>query len=131
MKKRDEMMLVFDNVNINLRTLKSIKQQRQSLPEDKEKYMQELTEEYKKTGGELKSINETIEEATQFLQNISVIGRISASAKVYPGVIINIRDIKYSVTSEHKACTFVFENGLIRAVSYIEPNADSSQKAAK
>jgi uncharacterized protein (DUF342 family) len=130
-EKKSELSVIFYNANINLKTLTDIKRQRQSLPEDKEKYFEELTEECKRLDSELKTIDGEIEELTQFLQNMTTSGRVSASSKVYSGVIINIRDAKYSVNNDLKATTFILENGLIRAAAYIESDANIQQKAEK
>jgi uncharacterized protein (DUF342 family) len=130
-EKKTKLMTSLDSINLNLKTLISIKQQRRSLTEDKEKYLEELTEEGRKLTDELKTINDEIEEVTLVLRNISVNGRVSASSKIYPGVIINIRDAKYRVTNDFKASTFILENGLIRVVSYVESNSGTRQKAGK
>ncbi|MDR2803834.1 MAG: FapA family protein [Treponema sp.] len=129
--KRDELMVEFDTININLKTLTSIKQQRGTLPEDKEQYLAELVEKRKLAIDELTNLNKEIDDLNTFLQNLPSAGRVSASAKVYNGVVIKIREVKYTVNSDFKASTFVLENGLVRAVSYIETNTDIQQKAAK
>jgi uncharacterized protein (DUF342 family) len=90
-----------------------------------------LTEEQKKLTDELKTLDGEIEEITRVLQSISLTGRVSASAKIYPGVVIGIRDVKYRVNNDFKASTFILENGLVRAVSYVESNAGIQQKAEK
>jgi uncharacterized protein (DUF342 family) len=130
-KKRTDITASLDTVNLNLKTLANIRQQRQSLPEDKEKYFNELTEERDSLESELKTINEQMEKITEFLRSISTSGRVSASSNVYSGVIIGIKDVKYNITSDFKASTFILENGLIKAVSYIEPGSDIQKKAAK
>jgi uncharacterized protein (DUF342 family) len=130
-EKKSKLNAEFSTANINLKTLTDIKRQRQSLPEDKEKYLEELTEECKRLESELKTIDDEIEEITRFLRNMTTNGRISASSKVYSGVIINIRDAKYNVHNDFKATTFILENGLIRAAAYIESDANIQQKAEK
>jgi uncharacterized protein (DUF342 family) len=130
-EKKTVLMADLDTVTLNIKTLMGIKQQRQSLPEDKEKYLEELTEERANLAEELKTISNEIEEITQFLQNISVNGRVSASSKIYPGAVINIRDAKYRVNNDFKASTFILENGIIRAISYVETDADIQQKKAE
>jgi uncharacterized protein (DUF342 family) len=129
--KRDKLTEDMANTNINLQTLTNIKRQRKSLPEDKEQLLAELTEDHKKIGDEIAKINSEIEELTRFLQSLTSLGRVSASAQFYPGVVIKIRDAKYTVNTDYKASTFIFENGLIRAVSYIESAVAAPQKAAK
>jgi uncharacterized protein (DUF342 family) len=127
--KHNKFMADFDSISINLKTLTAIRQQRGTLPEDKEAYFQELTEAHKKTDEEIASITDEINEITEKLLNDTVqVGRVSASAQIYPGVVIKIRDIKQTISSEFKASTFILENGVIHAVKYIETDADLQQK---
>jgi uncharacterized protein (DUF342 family) len=130
-EKKSELLNELDDINLNVKTLNGIKQQRQGLPEDKEHYLQELLESITRINDELKKINNDIDEINVFLQNLPMVGRVSASAKIHSGVVIIIRDTKLAINSDYKASTFILENGLIRAVSYIEPEADFGQKAAK
>ncbi|MDR1148557.1 MAG: FapA family protein [Spirochaetaceae bacterium] len=127
--KRDKFMADFDSISINLKTLTAIRQQRGTLPEDKEAYFQELTEAYKKTNEEIASITDEINEITEkLLKDTIQVGRVSASAQIYPGVVIKIRDIKQTISSEFKASTFILENEVIHAVKYIETDAVLQQK---
>ena len=130
-EKKSEILNEIDNININIKTLNSIKQQRGGLPDDKEAYLRELIESSATRNNDLKKINNDIDEINAFLQNLPTIGRVSASTKIYPGVIIIIRDMKRAINSVYKASTFILENGLIRAVSYIETDTDFQQKAGR
>jgi uncharacterized protein (DUF342 family) len=47
---------------------------------------------------------------------------VSASAKVYPGVKVFIRDLMNDVRTEYRAVTFILENNLIRVTRYEEPD---------
>ncbi|MDR2795968.1 MAG: FapA family protein [Spirochaetaceae bacterium] len=130
-EKKLKLSTALADVNLNIKSLNNIKQQRQSLPEDKEVYLRELMESSDKINDELKKLNNDIDEINVFLQNLPSRGRVSASAKIHSGVVIVIRDIKHIITSDYKASTFILENGLVRAVSYIETDADVQQRAAK
>ncbi|MDR1278853.1 MAG: FapA family protein [Treponema sp.] len=114
----------FEELQRNLQTLINIKKQRKSLPEDKEAYMRDLMDKRQILMGDLKKINEGIVKIQEFLDGIKNRGRVSASAKVYPGVKILIRDIKDDVRNEYRAVTFILENGLIRVTKYEEPDED-------
>jgi uncharacterized protein (DUF342 family) len=113
-----------DEVQRNIQTLINIKKQRKSLPEDKEAYLKELMDKRQILMGDLKKINEGIVRVQEFLDGIKNRGRVSASAKVYPGVKIFIRDVKDDVRNEYRAVTFILENGLIRVTRYEEPDED-------
>jgi uncharacterized protein (DUF342 family) len=128
LEKRDGLTADFDSISINLKTLDGIRQQRGFLPDDKEEYFQKLTETHEKISEEISNINNEINDINLFLQNLPLVGRVSASAQIYPGVIIKIRDIKHTVRGEFKASTFILENGIIRAVKYIETDTALQQK---
>ena len=127
--KRNTLTEALDDVKINFDTLTNIKKQRKSLPEDKEQFLQELTEKKESMSGELVNLNEEISALYTFISQLANIGRISASAKVHPGVIIVIRDIKEAVRADYKAVTFILDEGIIKAQKYIESkNPDAQRK---
>ena len=110
-----------EEVKLNLQTLINIKKQRKSLPEEKEAYLQELMDRRQELLVDLKKTEKGILKIQEFLTELKVRGRVSASGKVYPGVKIVIRDMKEDVRTEYRAVTFILENGLIRVTSYEEP----------
>jgi len=119
-KSRSEEEL--DNLKLDLQTLINTKKQRKTLPEDKEAYLQELMERRQLLTDELEKAVEGIQKVQEYMNQIQVRGRVSASTKVWPGVKIWIRDVKEDVRTEYKAVTFVLENGLIRVSKYEEPD---------
>jgi uncharacterized protein (DUF342 family) len=101
--------------------------QRKTLPEDKEAYLQELMERRQVLTDELAKTNENIQKLMEMMNAVMIRGKVSASKKVYPGVVIIIRDVKESVRTEHRAVTFILENGLIRVTKYEEPDEIASE----
>jgi uncharacterized protein (DUF342 family) len=122
--KKAEMEKQLDEVQLNIQTLINIKKQRKSLPEDKEAYMGELMDKRQALTSDLFRNKEETEKIEEFLNTIKARGRISASAKVYPGVKIIIKDAMNDVRTEYKAVTFVLENNLVRVTKYEEPDED-------
>jgi len=122
-KTEDEL----DTIRLDLQTLINTKKQRKTLPEDKEAYMQELMERRDILNDELKNAVDGIEKVQEFMNQINVRGRVSASTKVWPGVKIWIRDVKEDVRQEYKAVTFVLEDGLIRMAKYEEPDEQAKK----
>ncbi|MDR0386509.1 MAG: FapA family protein [Treponema sp.] len=120
--RRDFLEKELEEIQLNLQTLIALKKQHQSLPEDKEAYLQELMDERQELTEELRQVNEEVEKLQQFLHGLRNRGKISASARVYPGVKITIRDAKEDVRSEYRAVTFILEDGLIRVTQYEEPD---------
>jgi uncharacterized protein (DUF342 family) len=113
-----------EEIQLNLQTLINIKKQRKSLPEDKEDYMNELMDKRQILMTDLQKINEDMEKLKVFFSSLKTRGRVSASAKVYPGVKVVIRDAKEDVRNEYRAVTFILENDLIRVTKYEEPDED-------
>lgn len=125
--RKETMEKQLEEIELNLQTLINIKKQRKSLPEDKEAYLRELVERRQITMTELAKINAGIEEAQNYLNSLKNRGRVSASAKVYPGVKIIVRDSKEDVKNEYRAVTFVLENNLIRVTKYEEPDEEATR----
>ena len=111
-----------ENLRLDLQTLINTKKQRKTLPEDKEMYMQELMDRRQVLTEEMNKANEGIQKVQEYMNQIQVRGRVSASTKVWPGVKIWIRDVKEDVRTEYKAVTFILEAGLVRATKYEEPD---------
>jgi uncharacterized protein (DUF342 family) len=117
-----------EDVRRNLRTLINIKKERKSLPEDKEADMQELIDRRDTLMKDYKKAEEKIAQLRHRLENLKVRGRISASAKVYPGVKILIRNAILDVRTEYKAVTFLLEDELVQASPYEESEVDLKQE---
>ena len=125
--KRVEMEKRFDEVQLNIQTLINIKKQRKSLPEEKEIYMGELMDKRQILLSDLHRNKEETEKIQEFLNAIKTRSRISASAKVYPGVKIIIKDAINDVRTEYRAVTFILENNLIRVTKYEEPDEEAKK----
>jgi uncharacterized protein (DUF342 family) len=122
--KKAEMEKQLEEVQLNLQTLINIKKQRKSLPEDKEVFMGELMDKRQILMADLKRNNEETVKIEEYLETIRSRGKVSASAKVYPGVKIFIRDAMNDVRTEYRAVTFIQENNLVRVTKYEEPDDD-------
>ncbi|MDR3167388.1 MAG: FapA family protein [Treponema sp.] len=120
MESKDILIKQLEDIRLNMQTLINIKKQRKSLPEDKEIFMRELLDKRKELMEDLHKIDEDINQVKEILQGIKIVGRVSASSKVYPGVKIIIRDAKEEIRNEYKAVTFILENDLIRVIKYEE-----------
>ena len=63
-----------------------------------------------------------------YLASIQTRGKISASAHVYPGVKIYIKDAYLEVRNEFKAVTFINEANLVKVTRYEEPQEDFGRR---
>ena len=122
--KKADMEKQLEDIQRNLQTLINIKKQRKSLPEDKEAYMGELMDKRQILMSDLQKNNEEMAKVQEFLNTIRTRSKVSASAKVYPGVKVIIKDVINDVRTEYRAVSFVLENGLVRVTKYEEPNED-------
>jgi len=111
-----------EELNRSIMSLINIKKQRKSLPDDKEASLQEMMDSRNVLTAELEANEDSTQEIQAFLNSLKTRGRVSASAKVYPGVKVVIRDTVDDVRTEYKAATFILENGLIRVSKYEEPD---------
>jgi uncharacterized protein (DUF342 family) len=122
--QKETLQAEFDEVQLNLQTLTNIKKQRGgTLPEDKEAYFAELAQKRTETEALLKKIDEEITQLTEALEKMQVQGKITATAKFFPGAVISIRQARDTLRTEFKASTFVLENNLVRAVPYLDKEA--------
>ena len=126
--KKTELQAEFDEVQLNLQTLVNIKKQRGSLPEDKEAYMKELNEKRQTLAQEITEANTLYQQLEEELKSLQSMGSVSASAKIFPGVVVCIRDQKEIIRAEHKAVTFVLEGDMIRSSAYVETKAEDLKK---
>ncbi|HTX71782.1 MAG TPA: FapA family protein [Rectinemataceae bacterium] len=110
-----------DELDKNIATLNAIKKQRKVLPEDKEAILQDNLMRREDFVVELRSLAKEIESIQTYLNGLKTKGRISASGRVYPGVILAIKDVRENVKNEQKAMTFYLENQMLRTTRYEEP----------
>jgi uncharacterized protein (DUF342 family) len=120
---RDILTAQLDEVQLNLQTLETLKEQRGQLSDEKEAYFTELTEKRQDLISEMAAQNAEAEAIKAQLNSLKNIGRISASGKVYPGVRVIVRDLREVVRSSYKAVSFVGENGVIRTVPFVDTGA--------
>jgi uncharacterized protein (DUF342 family) len=120
--EKENAVKLLDEMKPNIQTLTNLKQQKKSLPEDKEGILQDLVTKRDMLTTDLKKIEEGLKKVQEYLNSLKSRGKVSASQKIYPGVKIIIRDAREEVHAEHKAATFILEDGLIRAVKYEEPD---------
>ncbi|MDR1390262.1 MAG: FapA family protein [Treponema sp.] len=125
--KKESAEKQLEEIQLNIQTLINIKKQRKSLPEDKEAYLHELMDKRQELMGDLQKNKSETAKIEEFLATLKTRGRVSASARVYPGVKILIRDAREDVRNEYRAVTFVLGNGLVRVTKYEEPGEESKK----
>lgn len=125
--RQEELDKTLDEIMLNLGTLANLKKVKKQLPEDKEKYLVELTEKKKELVEERDKIVSESEEIKNYLAELKTIGRISASGTVYPGVKVSIRDLTLPpVRNEYRSVTFVADGTTVKPIKYVESDEDIS-----
>lgn len=117
-----------DEINLNLATLQRHLKVKKELPEDKKAYYEELLEQQKKLTDEKGTLEEETLDIKEYLEELKISGKISASSRVFPGVKISIKDAYLEIKSEYKAVTFINEDRLIKVTKYQDLEEDYSQK---
>jgi uncharacterized protein (DUF342 family) len=123
-QKKERLRKEFEELQRNIQTLINIKKQRKTLPEDKEAALAEYMTQRQTLIVNIKKTDEELLTVQEVLDATNVRSRISASAKVFPGVRIQIRDIREDVRNEYKAVSFVLDEGLIRVGNYEEADKE-------
>ncbi|MGP1587804.1 MAG: FapA family protein [Treponemataceae bacterium] len=116
MKKLEEVELDIDN-------LENIKKTRKRLPLDKEKILEERTEQKNEITAESEKMNEEIQQIQDRLRELKAVGKISASGTVYSGSKIYVRDVIDDIHADITGVTFFWEGGFVRRGKY-EPPAE-------
>ena len=117
----------FDEVDRNIGTLENLKKVKKKLPEEKETYLAELIEKRTDIEAERAKLEEEKTELKEYLDSLKLVGKISASTRVYPGVKVIIKDASLKIRNEFKATTFINENHEIKPVKFEETEEDFSR----
>jgi len=72
----------------------------------------------------VKKVDDEAQELRDYLSNLKVAGRISASGTVFPGVRVSIKDAFLEVRNEFKSVTFVSDGETVKVTKYEESDED-------
>jgi len=114
------------DIQLNMKTLENQLRARKQLPPDKIAAYNEMKQRKIALMSEQKQLRAEIAELQNYLNQLKVQGKISASGTVYPGVKINIKDAYLEVRNEFKSVTFVAEGGTVKVTKYEESDEDIS-----
>ena len=124
-EEREVQARELDDIKLNIQTLINLKQQKKVLPEDKQLYLQELVDRRDILVQDQRDTDDKIKTIKVYFSTLKTRGKVSASAKVFPGVKIVIRDVREEVKTEYQAVTFLLEAGLIRVSKYEAPDKEA------
>ena len=126
--RKAELEKRLEEMELNLRTLENLKKVLRHLPEDKAKDQEELAAARSKALSELDSVNQVISQIHVHLAELKVVGRVSASDRVFPGVKIFIKNESLAVRNEFKKVTFSLEGKEVRVMRYEPLDQDYARK---
>lgn len=121
---REQYQNQLEDLKLNMSTIENLVKSGRSVSDDKKAYYQELKEKKVTLQGEIRKIDGEVQELRDYLADLKVAGRISASGTVYPGVRISIKDAFLEVRNEFKAVTFVSDKNTVKVTKYEESDED-------
>jgi len=127
-QKKEEIEKDLDEINLNIKTLDNQKKREKKLPKEKQKNYKQLQKRKYEQQGELKKVDEEMEEIQNYLASLKTNGKISASGTVYPGVRITIKEAVLDVRNEQKNVTYINEGNIVKATKYEEVTDDITRK---
>ncbi|TVR91938.1 MAG: DUF342 domain-containing protein [Spirochaetaceae bacterium] len=113
-----------EEVVLNMQTIEKLHKARKKLTQDKIKVYNEQKQKRVAITADLRKVQREIDEIQGYLSELKTSGRISASATVFAGVKINVRDASLNVKNEFKAVTFIWEAGVVKVTKYEESDED-------
>ncbi len=117
----------YDEVDRNISTLENLKKVKKTLPEEKQVYLDELQEKRDQIESEREKLEEEKQELKEYLDSLKLVGKISASTRVYPGVKVIIKDASLKIRNEFKATTYINENHEIKPTKFEDTEEDFSR----
>jgi uncharacterized protein len=123
-ERRESLRAELDDVKLNMGTIENFIKAGRKVPDDRKAYYQDLKERKVELTSDLEKIKTEADEIAEYLSDLKVAGRISASGTVFPGVKISIKDAFLEVRNEFKAVTFIADNSTVKVTKYEESDED-------
>jgi uncharacterized protein (DUF342 family) len=125
-KLKDEL----DDLQRNVSTLTAMKERQKELSEDKEQYLAELQKKQRDLDIKRSNLDHEMQGLEEYLSRLQLNGKVSVSAKCYPGTVIYVRDLRAVIRTEYKSVTFTALGGMIDIGKFTESNENPlNQKA--
>ncbi len=117
-----------NEIELDIQTLEQQKKIRKTLPPEKEESLANFMNRKQEIHHDVDEMSAEIQEIQDHLRELKVVGTVSASGAVYPGVKINIRDVREDIRNETKAVTFFYEDGFVRYGKYEQASSADEVK---
>jgi uncharacterized protein (DUF342 family) len=115
---KKEIEKTLEEVELNIRTLENLLKVQKKLTPEKAQYLEEQNEKRSEMLTRLEEVTKEMGQINSYLTSLKVIGKISASERVHPGVKISIKNASLAVRTEFKFVTFFLQGGEVRVTKY-------------
>ncbi len=127
-EKQAVLIKELNEIDLDIQTLEQQKKIRKTLSQEKEESLNALTARKQDIHAEVDEMSQEIQSLQDHLRELKIVGTVSASGAVYPGVKINIRDVREEIRNETKAVTFFYEDGFVRYGKYEVAQAEDEAR---
>lgn len=127
-EEESELAKQLEDITLNMTTIEKMRKAKKPIPKEKLKAYAMLKQKKEKINARRNKIGQEMNQIHDYLDQLKINGRISASGTVFPGVKIRIKEAPLDVRNEFHAVTFVAEGGTVSVTKYEESNADISIK---
>lgn len=123
-EQHEQFLEQFEDLKLNMGTIENLVKNGRKVSDERKAYYQDLKEKRIALQEEIRSVSDEMQELRDYLGNLKVTGRISASGTVFPGVRVSIKDAFLEVRNEFRAVTFVSDKGTVKVTKYEESDED-------
>ncbi len=105
----------------DLKTLETQKKSGTKLTAEKEKLLNDLTNQNTRLSARSEELNAELTELKSYVDMLEQKGKVSAEKVAYPGVEVYIKDKKFPLRDPYNSVTFTLEGGEIKITNYQPP----------
>ncbi len=116
--RKTELESKLEELEKNITTIEKLQRIQKKLTEEKKQYLNELNEKRSEVLSELDEVNRETGSLNSYLESLKLIGKVSASGRVYPGVKVFIKNASLVVRTEFKFVTFYLQSNDVRVTKY-------------
>jgi len=117
-KAKEDLENELQEVELNINTITNLQKVQRKISEEKAKSLEDLNNKRAEMLSELEEINKEINTINKYLASLKIMGKVSASDKVFPGVKIFIKNEHLIVRNEFKKVTFILQGKEVRMTKY-------------
>ncbi|NOY10081.1 MAG: FapA family protein [Spirochaetes bacterium] len=116
--RKAELESKLEELEKNITTIEKLQRIQKRLTEEKKQYLTQLNEKRSEVLSELEEVNRETGSLNTYLESLKLIGKVSASGRVYPGVKVFIKNASLVVRTEFKFVTFYLQSNDVKVTKY-------------